>query len=120
MPKFLFIFRSDNAAHYEMTPREMQLNHECWKQWLGEGIRNGWVVDVGDGLQKEGRSVGRKNVVTDGPFVEAKEVVGGFTIVQAESIEAASEIAKGCPILQDGGPGGTVEVRPLWGFTMAD
>ena len=56
-----------------------------------------------------------KNVVTDGPFVEAKEIVGGFTIVQADSIDGAAEIAKGCPCLLTGG---RVEVRPLEGFTL--
>jgi len=118
MAKFLFVFRSDNDAHYKMTPDEMQQNHQRWVQWLGEGIQKGWVVDVGDGLSAEGRVVDAKKVVTDGPFVESKEVVGGFTIVQAGTIDAAAEIAKGCPMFQEGGTGGTVEVRPLWGFTM--
>ena len=53
-----------------------------------------------------------QKVVTDGPFVEAKEVVGGFSIVQASSIDAAAELAKGCPVLL---VGGEVEVRPLAG-----
>lgn len=115
MPKFLFIFRSDNDVHYKMTPEEMQQNHLNWERWLGEGIQKGWVVDAGDGLQAEGRVVNAKRVVSDGPFVEAKEVVGGFTIMKAESIDAAAELAKGCPVLP---LGGTVEVRPLWGFAM--
>jgi len=52
--------------------------------------------------------------VTDGPFVESKDIVGGYSIVQAASIEGASEFAKGCPVLLNGG---TVEIRPLAGFT---
>jgi hypothetical protein len=54
-------------------------------------------------------------VVTDGPFVESKEIVGGFSIVQAETIEAAAELAKGCPALL---VGGSVEVRCLAGITL--
>jgi len=57
--------------------------------------------------------VNAKKVVTDGPFVESKEVVGGFSIVKAESIDAAAELAKGCPALITGGK---VEVRPLAGL----
>ena len=115
MAKFLFIFRSDNDAHYKMTPEEMQQNHQKWVAWFAEGMKKGWIVDVGDGLQAAGRVVNAKQVVTDGPFVESKEVVGGFTIVQADTIDTAAEFAKGSPCLD---VGGTVEVRPLWGFSM--
>ena len=52
-----------------------------------------------------------QKVVSDGPFVEVKEVVGGFSVVVADTIDAAAEFAKGCPVLLRGG---TVEVRPLW------
>lgn len=118
MTKFLFIFRSNNGAQYKMTPEQMQQNHQRWMEWLGDGLKKGWVVDVGDGLKSEGRVVGAEQVVTDGPFVESKEVVGGFTIVQAESIDAAADLAKGCPMFHSGGTGGKVEVRPLWGFSL--
>jgi hypothetical protein len=67
------------------------------------------MLDPGDGLTAETRVVNAK-VVTDGPFLESKEVVGGFTIVQADTIDAAAKLAKGCPALLIGG---TVEVRRL-------
>ena len=70
------------------------------------------MVDPGDGLTEEGRVVDPK-VVTDGPFVESKEIVGGFSIVQAGTIDAAAALAKGCPALLTGG---SVEVRTLAGF----
>jgi hypothetical protein len=50
------------------------------------------------------------NVVTNGPYVELKEAVGGYSIVRAKDLKEASELAKGCPILQ---VGGTVEVRTI-------
>jgi hypothetical protein len=118
MERFLFVFRSDSDAHYKMTPEAMQQNHQRWQAWLREGVQKGWLVDVGDGLKEEGRVVNAKKVVMDGPFVEAKEVVGGFSIVQADTIDAAAEIAKGCPMFLSGSTGGTVEVRPLWGFSL--
>jgi hypothetical protein len=71
------------------------------------------MVDAGDALTPEGRVVNSKKVVTDGPFVEAKEIVGGFSIVKADTIDAAAEFAKGCPVLLSGG---RVEVRPLAGL----
>ena len=52
--------------------------------------------------------------VTDGPFAETKELVGGFSIVQAESFDAAAEYAKSCPVIAEGG---TVEVRRMAGFS---
>jgi hypothetical protein len=68
---------------------------------------------MGDGLTPEGRVVKSKKVVTDGPFVESKEIVGGFSIIEANSLDAAAEFAKGCPGLL---VGGNVEVRPLAGM----
>jgi hypothetical protein len=72
------------------------------------------MLDPGDGLTPETRVVNAK-LVTDGPFVEAKEIVGGFSIVQAESLDAAAKLARNCPGV---GIGGSVEVRPLAGYVM--
>jgi hypothetical protein len=114
MAKFLFIYRTPLGAR-NMTPEEMQQVLQKWNNWIGEGMHTGWMVDPGDGLKQDGRQVNAKQVVTDGPFVESKEIIGGFSIVQADTIDAAAQLAKGCPVLLRGG---TVEVRPLEGFTM--
>jgi hypothetical protein len=111
--KFLFVYRGASASVAKMTPEEMQQHLRRWEKWISEGMNKGWMLDPGDGLTQEGRVVSAK-IVTDGPFVEAKEIVGGFTIVQADSIDAAAQFAKGCPALP---VGGTVEVRPLAGYT---
>jgi hypothetical protein len=111
MAKFLFVYRNEKDSYNKLTPEEMQQQHQKWSVWMAEGLRQGWLLDAGNGLKTEGRVVNPKNVVTDGPFVESKEVVGGFTIVQAETLDAAAELAKGCPILLRGG---SVEVRPFW------
>jgi len=76
-------------------------------------MQQGWMPDPGDALTLEGRVV-NAHVVTDGPFVEAKEVLGGFSIVEAGTVDAAAKLAKGCPGLLSGG---TVEVRRLAGYT---
>ena len=118
MANFLFIFRNDPTVLRKRTSEEMQNNHENWDRWLKEGNERGWLVDMGDGLKPEGRLVNAHRIVTDGPFAESKEVVGGFTIVRAQTIDEAAQIAKGCPMFLKGGAGGTVEVRPLMGFTL--
>jgi hypothetical protein len=115
MAKFLFVYRSGKDSRGTMSPEEMQQILQKWHTWIAEGLQKGWMLDPGDALKQEGRVVNAKKVVTDGPFVEAKEVVGGFSIVQAGTLDAAAELAKGCPVFLRGG---TVEVRPLEGFNV--
>ena len=112
MAKYLFVYRGDGESASKMSPEEMQQHLKHWETWIGEGMKNGWMLDPGDALTPEGRVVSAK-VVTDGPFVESKEIVGGFSIVEADSVDAAAKLAKGCPGLQ---VGGKVEVRRLAGF----
>jgi hypothetical protein len=83
--------------------------------WLDDLQERGvWVT--GDQLAppRRARSVrvrDGKTMVTDGPFVETKEAVGGFDIIEAGTLEEAIEIAAGHPVAQIG----TIEVRPFWG-----
>src|SRR5262249_50133346 len=113
--KFLFVYRSSGASSGALSPEEMQQMLQNWNAWITEGLRQGWMVDPGDALKREGRVVNAKKVVSDGPFIEVKEVVGGYSIVQADTLDAAAEFAKGCPVFLRGG---SVEVRPLQGYTV--
>src|SRR5215831_2803139 len=115
MAKFLFGYRNSSESYGTMSPEEMQQMLQRWTAWITEGLRQGWMLDAGDGLKKEGRVVHAQKVVSDGPFIEVKEMVGGFSLVQADTLDAAAELAKGCPIFLRGG---SVEVRPLQGFNM--
>jgi hypothetical protein len=114
MAKFLFVYRRGSDIANKMTPEEMQKHMQKWQTWIGEGLQKGWILNAGDALTQEGRVVNAKKVVLDGPFVESKEIVGGFSIIQAATIDAAAELAKGCPALLTGG---SVEVRPLAEFS---
>src|SRR5262245_38940181 len=111
MPKFMFVYRDTIDSYSHISREEMQKAHQKWQSWIKEGFQTGWLLDAGNGLKTEGRVVNAQKIVTDGPFIEAKEIVGGYAIVQAATLDAAAEFAKGCPILLRGG---TVEVRPLW------
>jgi hypothetical protein len=83
--------------------------------WLDNlQARSIWVT--GDQLAppRRARSVrvrDGKTIVTDGPFAETKEAVGGFDIIECDSLDEAVEIAAGHPNAEMG----TIEVRPLWG-----
>ena len=83
--------------------------------WLDDlQARDIWVTGDQVAPPRRGRSVrvrDGKTLVTDGPFAETKEAVGGFDIIECGSLEEAVEIASGHPVAQVG----TIEVRPFWG-----
>src|SRR5262249_30951515 len=103
MTKFMFVYRNSPESYASMSPEEMQQMLQKWQTWINEGIRQGWMLDAGDGLKREGRVVNAKKVVSDGPFIEVKEMVGGFSIIQADTLDDAADHAKGCPIFLRGG-----------------
>ena len=115
MANFLFVYRNSPDRRGKLSPEEMQQHMQKWQAWISEGFQKGWMLNAGDALKQDGRVVNAKKLVTDGPFAESKEIVGGFSIVQAANIDAAAELAKGCPNLLTGG---NVEVRPLEGLSM--
>jgi hypothetical protein len=115
MAKFLFIYRRGQDVGAGISPEKMQQTLERWRVWIGDALRQGWMLDSGDALTQEGRVVRPTQLITDGPFVEAKEIVGGFSVIQADTLAAAAQLAQGCPALLSGG---SVEVRPLAGFAI--
>ena len=112
MPKFLFVYRSsmENLEH-ELSPEQIQDIMQLWNAWIGEGMQNGWMVDPGDALNPTGKVINHDKVLTDGPFAESKEIVGGYTIVTCDDYDAAAKLADSCPHLT--APGCTVEIRQL-------
>lgn len=110
MKDFALIFRNENANEGKLTPADIEKLTSGWFEWMGNMGANGQLVNPGQRLGFDGKSVKPGNVVTDGPYVELKEILRGFTIVRAENIDEATAIAKGCPILLIGG---SVEVRDI-------
>lgn len=110
MPKFLFVYRSSAQQSAEQpSPEQMQEIMGQWGKWM-EKV-GAALVDGGDGLMPTGKVV-NGGAVTDGPFIEAKELVGGFSIVEADDYDGAVAYAKSCPAAENG----SVEVRELAGF----
>ena len=94
----------------KMSPEQMQQHLQQWGQWIEQMSKQG-KFKSGDPLGGEGRVVnGPDQPVLDGPYAEAKDLVGGYVIVQADSLDEATEMAKDCPIYSTGG---TTEVRPI-------
>ncbi len=98
------------AFMQNLTPEQITESMNQWQGWIMELASNGHFVST-EQLQPSGRVLtGPTAVMTDGPFVEVKEVLGGIIIVLANDLDQATEFAKGCPILPIGG---SVEIRPL-------
>jgi hypothetical protein len=110
MKDFLFVFRNDYKSVPKRSPEEMEGIMKQWMDWMGSIAAQGKLSDKGNRLGSEGRVVGKGGLVTDGPYTEIKELIGGYIAVKAATFEEASEIAKGCPILREGG---NVEVRDI-------
>ena len=111
MKEFLFIFRSDNInSRDQRSPEQMQKVMKQWQDWIGGLAAQNKLVNVGNRLSSEGRVVKPENIVTNGPYVELAEAIGGYTIINAASLDEAAELAKDCPILY---VGGNVEVRTI-------
>src|SRR5687768_1963353 len=92
--KYLFIQRSQPGSHEPPSPAQMQEIYAAFNAWKEKFKAN--IVDMG-GRLKPGGKIASASGVTDGPFVEAKEIVGGFMIVAAESYEEALQVAKEGP-----------------------
>jgi hypothetical protein len=110
MKDFVLIFRNESFPEVKLTPEGTMTVTKEWENWMGGIAAQNKLVSLGKRLGNEGRTVKPGNMVTNGPFAEIKELIGGLSIISADSIEEAAEIAKGCPILN---VGGSVEVRDI-------
>jgi len=110
MTKFMYLFRGGDGRRASQSPEEMQAHMEVWKTWMGGLAGKGTLVD-GLPLGKEGKVVvSAGETITDGPFAEGNEIVGGYLIVNAADLDEAVDISKACPIFEHDG---TVEVREI-------
>jgi hypothetical protein len=109
MSEFVYLYRGgDRGAD---SPEQAQQRMQKWMTWMKGLGDKGHIKDPGHPLERAGKIVtGKQKSVTDGPFAEAKDVVGGYTLVQAGTLAEAVELTTGCPIFE---AGGFVEVRPV-------
>ena len=104
--KFLLLYRGPIESAPSTSPEDMQKAFERWSAWRAKFDKE--IAELGDGL-KLGGAVYKNGTVTDGPYVESKEIMGGFSVLQTDSLSRAIEIAKECP--HAAVPGASVEIR---------
>jgi hypothetical protein len=115
MEKFMFIFQGGMGADAQPAPEVMQAQMGKWMAWIDKLSKAGKYVS-GEPLLPGGKLVkGPDKRVTDGPYTEGKELVGGFFIVNAENFDEAVSMAKDCP---DYEYGGSVQVRQVMKMDM--
>ena len=98
--RFVFLFRKSTDPHDQPSPAAMQAGYVQWKSWMSKYAKE--ILDQSpprSGPKPGGRAaVCRGGAVTDGPYVEGKEIVGGWSFIEAESLARALEIAKEVPM----------------------
>lgn len=108
MKDFLLVFRTDYKMMENRTPEQAQAMLQEWMDWfntMGDAL-----VTRGNRLVNSGHVIKADGVVTNGPYSDIKEFIGGFSMIRAKDYNSAVAIAKQCPILKHGG---SVEVREV-------
>jgi hypothetical protein len=107
---FMLLLRGGVSSR-DLSPQQFQQQIENYMDWINALRRKGHFL-AGQPLEEEGKVLSGKNgqTITDGPFTESKEAVGGYFLISAKDCQAAVELAKDCPSFANGG---TVEVRPI-------
>ena len=113
MSEFVYLYRGGETGR---SPELMQQQMQKWMAWFKDLGDKGHVKNIGQPLERAGKLVkGKQKTITDGPFAEAKDVIGGYSLIEARDLDQAVELSKGCPIFEvDGG----VEVRPVMKMNM--
>ena len=113
MSEYVLLYRNTAEAREQAmgTPERAQASMAKWRTWMEALAASGQLKNRGIALEMESQVVrSSKKTIVDGPYAETKELVGGFSVIEARDIAHAAQIAEGCPIVQFGG---SVEVRPV-------
>lgn len=108
MPNYIILMREPDGRTGTHTPEAIAAHQQHWKSWMGQ-----WQSKLrgGRGLTLNGKLIkGRDARVSDGIHQVGSEIVGGFLLLTADSLDEAVEIARGCPIYEFDG---YAEVREL-------
>ena len=107
------LYRGGEAGR---SPERMQQMMQKWMAWMKQLNEKGHLKDQGHPLERSGKLVkGKHKTMTDGPFAETRDLVGGYTLIEARDLEQAVERSKGCTIFE---AEDAVEVRPVMKLSM--
>lgn len=113
MKDFMMIFIGADYQELGLSPEELQNRMGKWFAW-GQKMEAQGILKGGEALTPNiKRVIGQDRAVSDGPFADSKEIIGGYYTVSAENAEAVVEIAQDYP---DYDLGGTVEIREIMVF----
>ena len=114
MGDYLVMYEGGNRVWQGAPPKEVQALFEQWGAWFKELEQKGVLRNPGSALAPGGAVIkaNGKGFVTDTTMAEVKELIGGFTIIRADSVEKAAEIAQGSPFLRNN-PTGRIRVQPV-------
>lgn len=110
MKKFILLIREDLRLLEKMSKEQQDADIQTMVKWVEEITQSGNFVQ-GDPLENEIALAVKDKIITDGPFIEVKEAISGYTIIKADSLQQAAEIASTCPLVQTGLV--KIEVRPI-------
>ena len=113
MKEFVMIVRLEALPEVKFSPEEEESLMNVWEKWIDGIIDKNILVSRGNRLGADGRSIKNGVVITNGPYVELKEIIGGYLIIRTYSIDEAAEIAKGAPLVGNG----TIEIRGIFSGT---
>ena len=113
MKEFLLVFRTDSNNTPQRTAEEAKAITLQWMDWIKSIASEDKLVDRGNRLNNSGKVLKPNDVVVNGPYTDIKESIGGYTLIRAESYEAAIALSKACPILSFGGSVEIREISPL-------
>src|SRR5882757_3874152 len=100
MKEFLFLFRGDDGKEIQHSPEKFKAHMDKWMVWMNELVNKKQFVSAQPLTNTGIQITGTKKILSDGPYLEGKEYVGGYLVCMAENYNAAVEIGKGCPILE--------------------
>src|SRR5258706_15433748 len=104
MSEFVFLYRGETDMR-KLSPQEAQQSMQKWMAWFKELERKGHLKSIGQPLERAGKVVGGKpKPVTDGPYAETKDVIGGYSLIEARDLDEAAELASARPPIRRGGP----------------
>ena len=109
MKEYMMIFRNEKKEGQVPSAEQMQAMMKQWQNWIGNIAKQGRYAGT-NRLLPEGKTIKPNKIISDGPYMEVKEMIGGYLIVKAKSLDEAVEMAQSCPNLTYGG---NVEVRSV-------
>ena len=112
MAKFLCIYREPTEKRFKPSPEELQALQAAWYAWMQKFSAS--LLPGGDGLKRTGRLL-KAGLVTDGPYVETKEIIASFGVLQADNYDAALAIVRESPAAA-ADTGWSIEIREFAGY----